>query len=163
MCPVRAVPPTSYRIALVANSLQYGGGGRHEPYSCRRSWSGSGSPSGCPAHGIPRPRRRSRSGCGFDRLATTVADLRTAHPDTAIEVWAGDEARLGRKPIARRVWPLQGPRPTTNGPSRFASLYVFGFVHPATGRSRTLILPTANAEAMGQALADFARWADPGG
>jgi hypothetical protein len=40
---------------------------------------------------------------------------------------------------------------------------VFGFAHPATGRNRTLILPKANTDTMGQALADFAGWADPTG
>lgn len=78
-------------------------------------------------------------------------------------MWAEDEARLGLKPIARRVWSLKGRRPTSNGQSKFESLYVFGFAHPATGRNRTLILPKANTAAMGQALADFARWADPDG
>lgn len=78
-------------------------------------------------------------------------------------MWAEDEARLGLKPIARRVWALRGRRPASNGPAKFESLYVFGFAHPATGRNRTLILPTANAGTMGQALADFAGWADPDG
>jgi len=78
-------------------------------------------------------------------------------------VWAEDEARLGLKPIARRVWSLRGHRPTSNGQSKFESLYVFGFVHPATGRNRTLILPKANTDTMGRALADFAGWADPDG
>ena len=78
-------------------------------------------------------------------------------------MWAEDEARLGLKPIARRVWSLKGRRPTSNGQSKFESLYVFGFAHPATGRNRTLILPKANTETMSQALADFARWADPDG
>jgi hypothetical protein len=80
-----------------------------------------------------------------------------------VEVWAEDEARLGLKPIARRVWSLKGHRPRSNGQSKFESLYVFGFAHPATGRNRTLILPKANTDTMGQALADFGRWADPDG
>ena len=78
-------------------------------------------------------------------------------------MWAEDEARLGLKPIARRVWALKGHRPRSNGQSKFESLYVFGFAHPATGRNRTLILPRANTGTMGEALADFARWADPTG
>jgi hypothetical protein len=78
-------------------------------------------------------------------------------------VWAEDEARLGLKPIARRVWALRGRRPASNGQAKFESLYVFGFAHPATGRNHTLILPKANTGAMGEALADFARWADPAG
>jgi hypothetical protein len=40
---------------------------------------------------------------------------------------------------------------------------VYGFAHPATGRSRFVILPEANTGQMGHALADFARWADPDG
>lgn len=78
-------------------------------------------------------------------------------------MWAEDEARLGLKPIARRVWSLRGHRPRSNGQSKFESLYVFGFAHPATGRNRTLIRPKANTGTMGEALADFAGWADPGG
>jgi DDE superfamily endonuclease len=89
--------------------------------------------------------------------------LRSAHPDKTVEVWAEDEARLGLKPIARRVWSLRGRRPTSNGQSKFESLYVFGFAHPATGRNRTRILPKANTTTVGQALADFAGWADPDG
>ena len=106
---------------------------------------------------------RSNSGCGFDRLAARVANLRATHPDKVVEVWAEDEARLGLKPIARRVWSLKGHRPRSNGQSKFESLYVFGFTHPATGRCRTLIQPKANTGTMGTALADFAGWADPDG
>jgi hypothetical protein len=86
-----------------------------------------------------------------------------AHPGQAVEVWAEDEARLGLEPIARRVWALKGRRPASNGQSKFESLYGFGFAHPATGRNRTLIRPKANTGTMGQALADFAGWADPDG
>lgn len=78
-------------------------------------------------------------------------------------MWREDEARLGLKPIARRVWSLKGHRPRSNGQAKFESLYVFGFAHPATGRNRTLILPKANTDTMGRALADFAEWADPTG
>jgi hypothetical protein len=99
----------------------------------------------------------------LDRLVARVATLRAANPDRTVEGGAEDEARLGLKPIVRRVGCLQGHRPRSNGRSRFESLYGFGFVHPATGRNRTLILPKANTAAMGQALADFSRWADPEG
>lgn len=78
-------------------------------------------------------------------------------------MWAEDEARVGLKPIARRVWSLKGHRPRSNGQSKFESLYVFGFAHPATGRTRTRIQPRANTQIMGAALADFAGWADPDG
>jgi hypothetical protein len=80
-----------------------------------------------------------------------------------VEVWAEDEARLGLKPVARRVWALRGTRPTCNGRTRYQWLYVFGFVHPATGRSLFLLLPRVDAGVMSAALAEFARWADPEG
>lgn len=92
-----------------------------------------------------------------------MADLRRQHPDREVELWCEDEARLGLKPVVRRVWALKGTRPTSNGRHKFESVFVYGFAHPASGRSRFLILPKANAECMGQALTDFAGWADPGG
>jgi DDE superfamily endonuclease len=78
-------------------------------------------------------------------------------------VWAEDEARLGLKPIVRRVWALQARRPTAHGRTKYQWLSISGFVHPARGRNLELILPAANADWMGLALAEFARWADPAG
>jgi hypothetical protein len=89
--------------------------------------------------------------------------LRRQHPDKTIELWAEDEARLGLKPIARRVWAIKGRRPTAHGRTKYQWLYVYGFVHPASGRSLELILPAVNTEWMAAALAAFARWADPEG
>jgi hypothetical protein len=80
-----------------------------------------------------------------------------------VELWAEDEARLGLKPIARRVWALKGTRPSSCGRQRYQSLYVYGFARPTTGQSLCLLLPKANAKLMGEALAEFARWADPEG
>jgi hypothetical protein len=92
-----------------------------------------------------------------------VAELRLRNPGKAVEVWAEDEARLGLKPIVRRVWATKGRRPEANGRTKYQWVYVYGFVHPATGRNLELILPAANTDWMGLALAEFARWADPGG
>jgi hypothetical protein len=89
--------------------------------------------------------------------------LRRQDPRRPVELGCEDEARLGLKPVARRVWALKGTRPTSCGRQRFASLSVYGFARPATGPSLGLLLPRANAELMGEALAEFARWADPGG
>jgi DDE superfamily endonuclease len=65
--------------------------------------------------------------------------------------------------VARRVWALRGQRPTCGGRTRYEWLYVYGFAHPATGRNLCLLLPRANADQMGRALAAFRRWADPAG
>ena len=80
-----------------------------------------------------------------------------------MELWCEDEGRLGLKPVAWRVWAERGTRPTSCGRHKFESVFVSGFAHSASGRSRFLILPKANAECMGRAMADFARWADPEG
>jgi DDE superfamily endonuclease len=92
-----------------------------------------------------------------------MAELRREHPARAVELWAEDEARLGLKPIARRAWAVRGRRPTANGRTKYQWLYVYGFVHPASGRNLELILPAANTDWMARALEEFARWADPGG
>jgi hypothetical protein len=92
-----------------------------------------------------------------------VRRLRAANPGKAVEVWAQDEARLGLKPITRRVWWLKGRRPRSCGRTRYEWLYVYGFARPATGDTFTVILPRVNVERMEEALAAFAAHADPGG
>ncbi len=83
-----------------------------------------------------------------------LTELRGEYPDKDVELWCEDEGRLGLKPVARREWALKGTRPTSNGRHKFESVFVYGFAHPASGRSRFLILPKANAEHMGHARAD---------
>jgi hypothetical protein len=78
------------------------------------------------------------------------------HPNAAVEVWAQDEARLGLVPIVRRIWAPRGERPIACGRRRYQWLYVYGFVHPSTGRVEWLLLPTVNAELFQLALDFFA-------
>ena len=92
-----------------------------------------------------------------------MADLRRQHPDRAVELWCEDEARLGLKPITRRVWWLKGCRPRSGGRTRYEWLYVYGFARPATGQTFTAILPRVKVERMEEALAAFAAHADPEG
>jgi hypothetical protein len=40
-----------------------------------------------------------------------LEELEEAHPEAAVELWAEDEARLGLKPVIRRVWAPVGKRP----------------------------------------------------
>ena len=91
-----------------------------------------------------------------------MAELRQAEPTRPVEVWAEDEARLGLKPIVRRTWALRGRRPTANGRMKYDWWYLYGFVHPATGRNLELLIPRVNTACMSMALGEFARWADPG-
>jgi hypothetical protein len=84
-------------------------------------------------------------------------------PGKAVEVWAEDGARLGLKPVTRRVWWLKGCRPTSSGRTRYEWLYVYGFARPRTGDVFTVILPRVNVERMADALGAFAAHADPTG
>lgn len=89
--------------------------------------------------------------------------MREANPGKVVEVWAEDEARLGLKPITRRVWWPKGDRPRSCGQTKYEWLYVYGFARPATGQTYTMILPRVNAERMAEALRAFAVHADPEG
>jgi hypothetical protein len=96
-------------------------------------------------------------------LRRRVRRLRAANPGKAVEVWAEDEARLGLKPITRRVWWLKGCRPASSGRTKYEWLYVYAFARPATGDTFTTILPRVKVERMEAALAAFATRADPDG
>lgn len=89
--------------------------------------------------------------------------LQRDFPDRVVEVWAEDEGRLGLKPITRYMWWCQGIRPVVRQCRRYQWLHVFGFVHPATGRSEYLLLPFVNTAAMQIALNEFAKYANPEG
>jgi transposase len=85
------------------------------------------------------------------------------HPDKPVEVWSQDEARVGLKPILCKVWALKGQRPLAFHRTRYEWLYVYLFVHPASGRSTFLILPTVNSALMRLALREFQQEVDPEG
>ena len=89
--------------------------------------------------------------------------LRAANPAKTVEVWAEDEARLGLKPVTRRVWWLKGCQPRSGGQTRYEWLYVYGFARPRTGQTFTVISPRVKVERMADALAAFAAHADPDG
>jgi hypothetical protein len=86
-----------------------------------------------------------------------AAQLRVAYPTAEVEVWGFDEHRLGLKPIVRRVWAPIGERPIAAVHHRYEWLYLYGFVHPQSGRSEWLILPRVNVAWFNQALAAFAQ------
>jgi transposase len=96
------------------------------------------------------------------KLHDQVGAVSAAHPQAAVEVWYQDEARLGLKPIVRRVWARRGQRPRAPRQTRYAWVYVYGFVHPERGETYWLILPTVSIEAMTLALREFARDAGAG-
>ena len=74
-----------------------------------------------------------------------------------MQLWAEDEARLGLKPVIRRVWAPVGQRPTARVKRRYEWTYLYGFVRPTTGEVWWLILPTVNKELFSMALGEFAK------
>jgi len=90
------------------------------------------------------------------KLSDTVAAVQAAHPQATVEAWCQDEGRIGLKPIVRRVWVKRGSRPRARNCHRYAWLYAYCFVHPASGRTWWLILPTVCTEVMHLALREFA-------
>jgi transposase len=73
-----------------------------------------------------------------------------------VEVWAEDEARLGLKPILRRVWAKRGQRPQALIEPRYEWLWVYAAVHPESGEVFWVILPYLNTEMMQLFLDEFA-------
>jgi hypothetical protein len=80
-----------------------------------------------------------------------------------VEVWAGDEARSGLKPVTRRVRWRNGCRPRSDGQTRYEWLDVYGFARPRTGETFTVILPRVKVERMEEAPTAFAAPVDPEG
>lgn len=83
--------------------------------------------------------------------------IKKAHPEAEVELWAEDEARLGLKPVIRRVWASAGQRPIARLKRGYEWTYLYGFVRPTTGEVYWLILPTVNKELFSMALHEFAR------
>ena len=81
---------------------------------------------------------------------------------TDIEVWFGDEARIGQKNKITRRWARRGTRPSAPQDQRTASTYIFGAICPETGIAAGLVLPWCNTEAMGLHLAEIGARVTPG-
>ncbi|MBA3617510.1 MAG: transposase, partial [Rubrobacteraceae bacterium] len=86
-----------------------------------------------------------------------LEEMEEAHPEAEVELWTEDEARLGLKPVVRRVWAPVGERPTTAGFKRgYEWTYLYGFVRPQSGEVFWLVLPTVNTKLFSMALREFA-------
>ena len=76
---------------------------------------------------------------------------------TPIEVWHQDEARVGQQGTLTYVWADKGSRPAALRDQRRQSAYLFGAVCADRGVGAALVLPHANAEAMGLHLVEISR------
>jgi hypothetical protein len=103
-------------------------------------------------------RRLLRTGGFQETLPERLKTIREAHPEAEeVELWAEDEARIGLKPVVRRVWAPVGRRPTARVKRGYEWSYLYGFVRPTTGEVWWLILPTVNKELFSMALGEFAK------
>jgi hypothetical protein len=79
-----------------------------------------------------------------------------------VEVWFGDEARVGQKNKITRRWAKRGTRPSAPQDQRTASTYIFGAICPKHGKAAGLVLPRCNTEAMTLHLAEISARVAPG-
>jgi len=94
-------------------------------------------------------------------LETEFVKVEGENTDKKVEIWAQDEARLGLQPILRRIWSPRGERPIAKQIRKYQWIYAYSFVHPLTGKSFWLTLPTTNTILMSMALKEFSKYIDP--
>jgi hypothetical protein len=85
-----------------------------------------------------------------------VALVHHTHPQASVELWAMDEHRIGLKTVLRRIWAPKGATVKALVAQRYEWMYVFAFVHPQSGQTCWLLLPSVNVEVSSRALAAFA-------
>src|ERR671929_198665 len=95
----------------------------------------------------------SASGLAAHLSPAAVGQRRERDPGRAVEVWAFDEHRLGLRPVLRRPWAPEGRRPVAVGRHRYEWLYLYGFVHPDTGRVVWFVCAGVDAELLTAVLA----------
>jgi hypothetical protein len=78
-------------------------------------------------------------------------------PETPVEIWFEDEARIGQKNDLVRQWARRGTRPRQPADQRYESAYLFGAICPAQGKGAALALPFADTEAMQLHLEEISR------
>jgi len=83
-------------------------------------------------------------------------------PDTPLEIWFQDEARIGQKTKITRRWARKGTRPVAPRDQRTKSAYIFGAVCPARGVGAGLVLPRCNTAMMQLHLDEIATQVAPG-
>ena len=78
-------------------------------------------------------------------------------PDTPIEIWFQDEARVGQKNGLTYQWATRGTRPRQPRDQRYDNAYIFGAICPARGEAAALVMPYADTDAMNDHLEEIAQ------
>jgi DDE superfamily endonuclease len=74
-----------------------------------------------------------------------------------VEIWFGDQARVGQQGTLTRVWGRRGTRPRAPQDRRFQSAYLFGAVCPERKTGAAVVMPTVGIEAMNEHLVAISR------
>ena len=99
----------------------------------------------------------------MDELKLSAEENRAkCTPDTDIEIWWADEARIGQKNKITRRWARRGTRPSAPHDQRTMWTYIFGAICPKKGKGAGLVLPYCDTEAMQEHLAEISNAVDPG-
>ena len=105
------------------------------PAGLRVPEEGGYEPAGSQA--LERPGGLSLGAGDFQKkLPERLKELEEAHPKAEVELWAEDEARLGLKPVMRRMWAPVGRRPIVRivrFKRGYEWTYLYGFVRPESG------------------------------
>src|ERR1700755_2466750 len=109
---------------------------------------------------MPSGQGRSRTSKKLPAVLDAIAREKSVER-SAIEVWFGDEARIGQKNKITRRWAKRGTRPSAPTDQRSASAYIFGAICPKHGKGAALIMPRCNTEAMNLHLAEIANQIAP--
>ncbi len=78
----------------------------------------------------------------FPATLATIAGEHGIDPGD-VEVWFGDQARVGQKNRISRRRAKRGTRPSAPHDQRTASTYIFGAICPAEGKAAGLMMPGA--------------------
>jgi hypothetical protein len=74
-----------------------------------------------------------------------------------IELWCGDEARIGQKNKITRRWAKRGTRPSAPHDQRTASTYIVGAICPQEGTGAARVLPWCHTDGMALHLAEISK------
>ena len=113
-----------------------------------------------PQHPESDPAEQEAFRGGFAERAKAV--LPEAARGKPIEVWFGDEARVGQQGTLTRVWAKRGSRPRAPRDRRYASAWLFGAVCPERRVGAAVVMPDANTAAMQAHLDAIGREVSPG-
>jgi DDE superfamily endonuclease len=78
-------------------------------------------------------------------------------PETPVEIWFQDEARVGQKNGLVYQWAKRGTRPRQPKDQRYENAYLFGAICPARDIGAAIVMPYADTHAMQTHLDEISR------